>query len=878
MAITNQQQQQSTLSQGATQYDVYAAATGDPRVNAISKAVASKVGGGEFLIRDLIMALQAGAGVENSGVAAAQSLRAGVMRGGIQGIMPNGQVGMINGMDVASQQAAQAMQQQMMKAFTNQVTGAPNYRAHGLDMGELGRLGGYMMSQGAGLVNGPMYRSELLDQQRIDQLRNEAQNMQPGAGRAEAMAQARGLKVGQLHMTGTSNLNQFNSMLEDGADTLKAIKDVFGAGALKDLDATFQELLGGSLQEIGPRAARARMMGIKSMGTTFFGGDMQAAGIYSLGNQRGLAAAIGAGMNIDPQTAEGMFGKLTSSISYALGVSGFTGQNNQTALAATAAKYGVGMSSKGAAEISAINKSDLGRVANENTEAAALVALQQRTGATMSVDHKKEITERLAEMGSAKTSQDQQAAREKMEMLFQRLTGTSTGADIANRGGLATVISGLGGAASAQLMEANWADLQQRNQNMARVNLRRDYNTTESLRNQGMNADEYVEFGITAANLSNQQSFAIQKALEETDPAKRREALDKVKGLKTEFRERLMQQKDGGLLAQIQASIPQHAGMGNFMSTGEQEATTTRVYQDWLSKNQYSDASNTDDFATGLIRGMLGGKPITGKDVLEKAAKLKLPLTELSMKDGSVEATLANAKGVRDALGADGMAAEGLTDIESVRKYLESPDSFQKLTEHFGTWGVKGNSASVLSKADAEKGKIALEDQVRNDLLSKTGSSDPKFARKEGESDEDYAERYSQVLGIQVRKMATTSSNGDANNAWSQMDDLLNKVAAGDPTAETTYKALVEGGGFSGNAAHQARQESAKKLLRLTEQQRKEGKGDGLKGDEFSKYVDEKQAKLEKLRDSLLSQEKTMNAQTVTIHTNSVTTNQQEKG
>lgn len=863
----------STLGTGASDYDLYAAATGDPLVNAVSRAGASKLGGGETLIKDLVMLLQSMAGIENGGVAMSQNMRAGVMRGGIMGVTPGGQTGMINGMDVASQQAANAMQQQMLRTFTNPVTGLGNHRASGLDQAELGRLGGYMLGQGVGLSNGPMFQGEVMNQGRIDQLRKEAQAMTPGHKRAEALREVEGLKVGHLRLSETANMGKFTDMMEDGADTLKSIKEVFTSSALKDLDSTFQDLLGGSLAEIGPRAARARMMGIKSMGTTFFGGDMQAAGVYSLGNQNGMAAAIGAGMNIDPQTAKELFGKLASAIASEADISGMTGQYGQTAAANVAAKFGVGMHTAGAAEVSAANQRDIGLITNENTEALALVALKQRTGATMADADKSKIAAALQKMSGADTVEKQNSARLEMEALFQQLAGTSTGNYIANAGGTAKVLGNLNGASSAQLMKANWEDLQQRNQNMLRDNLANESDQVVSAT--GMTRDQYIAFGMTGANLSNQKAFDIQTAMEESDPQKRQELLDKL-GLDKDFQAQLMKQKNGGILAQIRAGATQGPNMENFVGTGQTVEQQERMFQDFIKNNQYSDSSNTDDFTTGLIRGMLGGKAMTGKDVLEKAGKLGLDVTKLSATGGKIDATSDNAKALRKVLGAAGMTELGLSDEESVRKLLEGPGGQQSIIDYLGkegAYGIKDGVYSVLGKEDATNAKRALEDITHNNLLKKMGAADPKFAREKDESDESYSKRYKRILIGQMRSMATTSFNADANSGWSQMDDLIKKMTGGDKGAETAWNAMVAGGAMESPTIRKAARESVDRQLAALQEKKTAGKGKNdagvmLEGDDFAKFAKEKETSLSNLRESLLDADNMISSSNTTVNAN----------
>jgi hypothetical protein len=877
--VPNQDTWNRGAGSDATNYYLYHAANSDPNLNALARGGASMFGGGESLIKDILMLLQSMATVENGGVAMAQNLRAGVMRGGIMGIMaPGGQTGMVNGMDVASQQAANAMQQQIMRNFTNPVTGYTNHRAAGLDAAELGRLGGYMLNQGIGLNNGPMFQGELLDAQRIKDLQAQAAAT-TGSRREEMMRDASRLKVGQLHLSSAEGMSRFSDMMEDGAETLKAIKDVFGSAALKDLDDTFQQLLGGSLAEVGPRAARARMMGIKTLGTTFFGGDMQAAGTYSLGNQFGGAMSLGAALGVDPTAAKEMFGKLFASIAPEADVGGLVGDQGQKAAAAMAAKFGVGMHTAGAAEISAANQRDMGAITAENSEALALVALQQRTSATMSPDAKKHIAGLLSTMSGASTAEEQNSIRAEMEAYFQHLTGTSTGNDIANRGGQAKLMAGLSGNSARQFMKANWDDLQQRNQNILRENLLDEADQNGGL---GMGRAGYVAFGMDAANLSNEKAFKIQQAMELSGAA--RQAKLAELGLSGQFMGQLMNQNNGGIFAQIRAGVTQYDGLENFIGSGQVAESRARMFQDWIAKNQYSDATNPDDFSTGLIRGMLGGKAMTGRDVLERARRMLLTPAELSLTDGKIDATKGNADTLLGVLGAKGRSEFGLTNSEDALAFLQDPDNLQSLYGYLGangSYGIKGGKLSILGAEDTERGKRALEDITHQDLLGRMGYAKAnKFERKKDkdgnwESDEDFTERFSTEVINAAREMTTKQGPGDNAN-WSMADDLIKKMSEGDEAAAATYNAMVGGGAMEHSGVRKEWLKSTNKLLTGLAEEKKAGfttkDGKRVEGLEFERYAAEKEANLNNIRDKLLdSDTATINTETTNITANTVT-------
>jgi hypothetical protein len=609
------------------------------------------------------------------------------------------------------------------------------------------------------------------------------------------------------------------------------------------------------------------MAGIKALGTSFFGGDMQAAGTYSLGNQFGGAIALGAQLGIDPTAAKEMFGKLFASIAPEADVGGLVGDQGQKAAAIMAAKFGVGMHTAGAAEVSAANQRDLSAITSENSEALALVALQQRTAATMSPGAKNHIDQLLARMGSAGSAEEQNRVRADMEAYFQHLTGTSTGNDLTNRGGVAKVLGGLNGPAARQLMKANWEDLQQRNQNILRENLLDEADQNGGL---GMGRAGYVSFGMEAANLSNEKAFKIQEAMK-LSGAGRAAALAGL-GLSDQFKGQLMQHNNGGIFAQIRAGVTQYDGMENFVGTGQVKEAQERMFRDFISKNQYSDATNPDDFSTGLIRGMLGGKAMTGRDILEQAGRmgLKDSISSMSLTDGKIDATNSNAAKLMKVLGAKGQAEFGLGTTEDAIKFLKDADNQQSLYSYFGSnnlaYGIKDKRLSVLDEETTERGKRSLEDITHQDLLGRMGYANAsKFGRnqdKDGnwETDEEYTERFTTEVTKAAFGMTKTQGPGGSAN-WKMSDDLIKKMAQGDKAAAATWNAMVGGGALESSSVRREWLKSADKALASLAVDRKQGWGmkDGrrIEGDEYEKYANEQEAELNTIRDKLLDSDST---------------------
>jgi hypothetical protein len=343
-----------------------------------------------------------------------------------------------------------------------------------------------------------------------------------------------------------------------------------------------------------------------------------------------------------------------------------------------------------------------------------------------------------------------------------------------------------------------------------------------------------------------------------------------------------MRMNNGGIFAQVRAQSTQYDGLENFIGTGQYAEGQDAIFRDFVSKNQYSETTNKDDFATGLIRGMLGGKAVTGKDILSKAKDLGIDPAQLSMKNDRIEGTAANVKALKDILGADGLAALG-TDPEDLAEFLKDDGNQQALFEHLGNngaYGVKSNGdgtgvMSVLNKEQADQGKRELEDLTHEDLLRRMGVADTagfkrqKNADGEWETDEEYTKRYSKKVVSQAVRMSETADK-DGEDGWSQMDELIKKMTNGDVEAAAQYNAMVGGGMLDNRTSKNAVLESTKNQLAHLEKLKKEGKGEA--GGEFTDKDQERIANLNDLRDTLMDSDSTnINTGSVNINGTNVT-------
>lgn len=286
-----------------------AATAEDPDVSSFAKLIGQKFGGGDDAVdalKAILSILQAAFGMQNKGVVMAESIRGGLMNFGAPGIMPGGQLGVINGRDVASYYASEAVKRELVSEFTNPVTGRTNALAHGLNVAELGKAAKLAFESGEQFKGGPMFESETVTK---DSLLKMQQSKDP-AVREEAKT----LQEGSIRQRVTPDgKRQAVKMFEEYASTLGSIKEVLGSKALDDVENTMNELFGGSIQKYGVKAARMRMLQIKALGETSFGGGV--AG--STAAAAALAASADAGLavwapELSPEAARQQFGTLVS--------------------------------------------------------------------------------------------------------------------------------------------------------------------------------------------------------------------------------------------------------------------------------------------------------------------------------------------------------------------------------------------------------------------------------------------------------------------------------------------------------------------------------------------------------------------------------------
>jgi hypothetical protein len=254
MPTTENQQ----LQRLGASYDLYAAQS-DPLTVAISKLLTAITGLEDSFTKDITLLVQSLMGNANPTVGVARTVHAGIMRHGAPMSYGGSTLGMVGGHDVATYHAGQAFMRDVMGSFQGP-TGLPNYRAHGLNQQQ--------MQQAAALAfrGGEQYRGGQMFNESGGEVR-----INPGA--AERM----------------------KKYVEDSASTLSMIRDVMGSKALDDLEKTMSQVFGGSITEVGTRAARMRMMHLKAMTTGSFGGNVEAAAAFSRTNADFISMGMGGG-------------------------------------------------------------------------------------------------------------------------------------------------------------------------------------------------------------------------------------------------------------------------------------------------------------------------------------------------------------------------------------------------------------------------------------------------------------------------------------------------------------------------------------------------------------------------------------------------------
>lgn len=776
----------SQYNEATGNYATYAAGQ-DPAINAPALALSNKLTGGTELVtvlQDLGLVLQRMMSQENGGATFAGAVQSQIGRTGVPAYGMSGSVGMIQGSEVVTAQAAKALHQEVMKSFVHPVTGVPTAKAHGLDQGELGRLAAQIIANGGASRGGPMFQHEVMTPKRIEDLQREGRAVRDSGGNTALLDEANSLTVGQSRISLTKNVKQVTQALEDGAATLAAVREVMTSAGLKDLDATSQLLFGGPMVGGGERAARLRMSHIKATAATSFDGNLKEAAIFS-----------NAGVNL---MTEGLGSEaqrhLAVSVAQAADNRALAGQRSSSLDQGALSAYGINVRPRGAAEIQNTSNAALATYANQEEGAIALAHYMSKLGGNASVGDKA-AAERafrgISEAGADEGKYRQAVAN--MDDTVLRLTGQSRGTYLANNGGVMGARENTRGEYSDRTGAMLVDLLDARNQGMQADQFRNDTSLAKGLK---LSAEEMAVGGMGAVNLSGAQlSELMEKVLKVENPRARAEEIDKFvnqDGVKASlgadsaaFGQFLAQRGTPARLAALRG-MPKNAATLDFVGRGDRAYEDQRVLDAYITQNQDGRSLNSGNLAQEFLKGMMGDKPISDNALIERARRDKAGLTQLGMKDNRVEASDANAAALAKTLSEKALADVGLKvgDTAGIKAALADPLKAKTLLEAMqneGTWIADKNQLTYMDAATTEAQRRGAEDESRNTLLKQMGGEGFERQKKDDgtlESDAEAAARFRKRLNTTLSLAERTRKTSEGG--WSLTDKVVARHALGD--------------------------------------------------------------------------------------------------
>ncbi len=793
----------------ATNYALYQAST-DPLVSALATMLDKKLGGGQGIFTDLINVLATNMGVENGSVTAAASIQAGMQRIGGPAAGAGSGIGMINGRDFISAQAASALQDQMKNSMFNKATGVALPAAHNMNMSEIGRLSGHLISSGALFGQGPAFNTEMLTKESIQKKQEAAKRYEKTTGDRSQLDEAMRLVPGEYEVKLTPTMKDaWDKKLKEGANTMRYIKDILGSEALKDLAGSSQLLLGSDFATMKPGEARGRISQIESTARLYHNGNVRSAAASHVAAIRDTAGFL-APEGTDPDEATRLFGGFAGSTAgYVTGIGMSAGSSNVADIG-----MGVGGRAKGTAEVQRETASDMAAYAEESSEAVALMHVQQTYGNSLSQETKDRIKRALADLGNAGDTDSINAANGNIENIISDITGGGSSGSVLGDptvGGTKGAISQFDGNTSGMLGGLAKSIHATRNQS----NLRSGYENDATSQNiYGLNSDDMGELGMGAANLSKDQFNALQDMLNTEDYSDKVEKNEKLftdpgvlDALKTagvdvnRFQE-LVAGRTGGEMTDIRGKRTRYSGSGNFQGAGDKIDADKQMFKTFIEGNQGGLYDAPGDPISEIVKGLSGGTGVTTRQIMDRARKgtdgQASGLMDFGGSNGKIDPTDRNIEMLKKAFGDDVYKMFGSETNDASLK--ESLGDENKLTAAYKQMQERGlltfdkDRTSFLSNGDSSKwSKIANEESKSAMIKRLSGKGGFKF--KEGESEAEGMARMNKHLASSFeRGLSNKEENGKT-----QVENLVGGATSGNKGDSDMLNYMIDSGALWGD-------------------------------------------------------------------------------
>lgn len=725
----------------------------DPTVTALARLLGSKTGFSQGLFKDLIMLIQALAGIENKGVVMAQNVKGAMQQYGAPGVVGNTN-GFIGGNDVTSMYATEAMRQQVLKSFTNPVTGLPNSSAYGLNTGEMGQAAALAMSSGFQYASGggpTAFRAG-----KVDDLRKQAE-----LGKDDQMLnQLKGLDANSYTTVFNSGwAEKTKAAVGQAASVLGSIKEVLGSEALKNLGHTSEKLFGTTnINEFGFDNARKRMTEIQAYGDMFYGGGPEGRKTAAVAFQTTADFAGG-----------GVYGAHAAAYAQRMAAAGgLASAQNQGVLNG----FGYSKAPVRQEKLAATIGQDLNIIKDQEIEQLAMETAIQEKGTRLTETQKNRASALRQQFIDAGGDQIKIAkARQGMAALTHDLSGESISRFAFLHHGKEGMEAGLTEVGMSHLHETQEKVLSKRLQD----NLFSIYTKDKDLHSLGLAGNSGARLAMAGANLTGANLSAVIKSLQNgggdlktimaNNPAIA-QALSAA-GIKPEqFVADATQKGKGGAAADAMLSGSQRANafVPEFIGTEAQAQHQQQVLKS-MTMGRTLGPLHRGDLVEEMLKGYYGQHDWTNSELTESLLKKGgKDVTSLKMNKFGISA---ESKGeLEGILGKKGMKEMGIGDDN---KWFDNVDNQIKLAQKLDTLGaytVSEGGGRFATKDTLDKERGAKGAETRQKMLtdlSQRGGGNPRES----------------IYGLHTHKSHSAIWKEDPNETPEEADKRFKKTMRG---------------------------------------------------------------------------------------------------
>ena len=699
---------------GASDYRLIAAQQ-DPLVNAGADFLSDKTGMDRNAAVLAALLAQKLMGMQNGGATLGGTIQSGIQMGGAPAYMQGGNYsGSISGSNVMALEIARSMTQNVQSSFFKS-NGAARHSAYGMNQGEIAGVMGQVMRGGSQYSFGPLFQTEALTQDRIEQLRSKAVK----SGDTAALGRLKGIEVGSLYTSeNDDNMRKFEAFTQKAVKVVSNLKNMLGSPSMKELDAKIQATLGMSLPEFGLDNADRLFKKANNVARTVFGGSTENAMAWMLQGSRTVTGSIAGRLGLDPSSM-GMLQGVGAAVSGTDSFSGIYGGMEQTRNAGYLRGQGFDVKASTAAEIQAVRSRNKGAYVSQEKEVLALSSYLQQAGSNINKDDKADIHAALQGISDAGTAEEVIRARGLAASVFQRVSGgRSVGGFVGNAENHARLLGNLRGESLSVYGNTIGGMAGSREQAF----LKDGYAQASGLKRRlGMtNSGDMETLGVGIANMTNAQIQDLANAAESGEFSgvaadKEMSLMLKRLGVDPKKFFELAKGMDRGDINDVYAQRNMFDGTQGFVGDGTIQKGAKDELQALLSVTQSGPAHARGDAISEAIAGFVGDQPVRGGALVKIAEEAGKRVNRVQLdKQGNLVVNKTNMEALRNSEdGAAFLAANKIESQAGLQKYLDGGGSVAHLNAIQAL--TKGGASRTTQNADGSQTLSFLDESQAKD-------------------------------------------------------------------------------------------------------------------------------------------------------------------